>query len=276
MKKNDDTTKSTSSEEEVNVAYGAEDDSQASASQTNVSDEAGHLLSLQDTDFKLLKLTKQFDELPHRKKILELRAKIREVEGKLEQVTSLRVENSLALRRLQDDEERITAHRKEVQDKINASANYKQTAALTQEMESFVKKSGETETAILKQMEKLDKISGVEAQASSTLKKLTEQEAGVVEEFKKQGGALKNAIAHETKVREILAGRVSGPLYTRYEKARIAKGGIGAAYIEDDHCSACRMPYSEGQAVALKNSGPLADCPHCHRILITKRQTDLA
>ncbi|MCL1891193.1 MAG: hypothetical protein FWG00_04160 [Coriobacteriia bacterium] len=233
--------------------------------------EAEFLLALQESDFKLRQLKKQLDELPQRAKILDLRHKQREVEEKIEQVGSLRAENENTIRLLQDDEERAIAHRKETQSKIDESSDYKETGALTRELEAAVKKIEKIEFETLKQMEKLDKINEIIVQAKAALVRLQEQEAETVEDFKKNGSELQNAVLHETTLREKRATHLSDSLLKRYEKAVVAKGGIGAAYIEDDHCSACRMPYAEGQLMQLKSSGELAECPHCHRLLVTKR-----
>ena len=247
-------------------------DGTKAAPQTLAQNEADILLALQNIDLKLHKLKKQFDELPHRAKILELRTKKREVEDQIEQVTTMRVECDQAILCLQDEERAAAAHRKDVQRKIEATSNYKEAAALTRELESYAKKIARIETETLKQLEKLDKINEVSSQASTALSKLQEQETELVGEFKQQGGALKSAMAHDSSLREALASRLPVPLRTRYEKAVVAKNGVGVAYIEGDHCSACRQSYSEGQVTSLKSKGPLAECPHCHRLLATKQQ----
>jgi len=240
----------------------------------NPATEADALLNLQDTDFRLLQLNKKLDELPHRVKILESRAKIREVEEKLAHIAGLRVENDRMIRRFQDEESAAIAHRKGVQAKIEASSNYKEATALTRELETYGKKADAAAGETLKQWEKLERIDEVEAQASAVLARLKTQEAETVEDFKKQGGALKAAIAQETSLREFYAAQLPAALLNRYEKAVVAKGGIGAAWIEGDHCSACRMPYSEGTIFNLRSKGSLAECPHCHRLLATKATSD--
>lgn len=231
--------------------------------------DAENLKALLEADFHLLQLRKQFDALPQRARILELRAKLREVESKLEQVTTMRKENERALRLLHDDEERARIHRQEIQGKIKTATDYKQTTAFSRELEAFGKKVDKIESAALEQMEKLDKINEVAKQVEAAFAKLKAQEAILVEGFKKQGGTLQNEITRETALREAHAAQLPAPLLARYEKAVVAKGGVGAAYLEDDHCSACRMPFSEGQLVKFRGISGITDCPHCHRLLVT-------
>ena len=232
--------------------------------------EAEALLQLNELDIRLLKLKKQFETMPQRREILELRAKQRDVGAKQEQIAKMRADTDSAIALLQEKEKETITQQKKTQAKLEESSDYKKTSALSRELESLTKKKEKIELETLKHMEKLDKITEIEAQAAGTLLKLKEQEGKAIEGFKAQGGLLQSTIAHDTTARENLAARLPVALLARYEKAVVAKGGIGAAHIEDGHCSACRMPYSEGQVVKFRASGPLAECPHCHRLLVTK------
>ena len=231
--------------------------------------EAEALLSLIHVDFRLLQLNKELDELPQRPKILELRAKLRELEGKLDQVTTMEKENDRALRLLRDEEASASDRCKEIQAKIAASINYKETSALTKELNSYNQRIENIETETLKNLEKLDKINEVESQVTSIISKLRAQEADHVAQFKELGGALKEAIARETSTHQALCARLPEPVVKRYEKAIVAKGGVGAAFIDNGCCSGCHLPLSEGQIISFKGKGPLAECPHCHRLLVT-------
>jgi predicted nucleic acid-binding Zn-ribbon protein len=240
-----------------------------SAPDAAISD-ADIILQLNDVDITLHKLTVQLESMPQRTEILSVRAKQKELDATQQHIATLRAHAEAAIAALQEQEEAAIQHRKEIQANLDESSDFKQTTALSHELELQAKRIEAIESKTLHEMEKMDKIAEVEDQAHETLQKLKAQEASAVEDFKTQGGLLQAAISKQTAVRTRLAARLPAALLTRYDKAVAAKGGIGAAHIEQGHCSACGMPYSEGQMAKLKATGELAECPHCHRLLVTK------
>ncbi|MDR2108563.1 MAG: hypothetical protein LBP28_03770 [Coriobacteriales bacterium] len=260
--------------------------------------DAATILALQDADFKLLQLRKRLEELPQRQQILALRPKIADLKAKSERIGQMQAQAKRALSLLTD--EQALAQRKidEAQGQLNASTAYKETAALSAEIESLAKRIAHLEDDELEQMEKLDKTAAVAAQVEEALARLQAQEQQLTQDFQRQGGALTAAVAHEQKLREELLASLPASLARRYEKALVAKGGIAAAHLEDGHCSACHVSFSEGQLLKFRSEAAgqgsgagsgadsgsgssgsgsgattgqgagISECPHCHRLLV--------
>jgi predicted nucleic acid-binding Zn-ribbon protein len=233
-------------------------------------DEAKALLGLTAADRSLLRLKKQLEELPQRAKLLDLRAKRAEVDAKAEQIARLRQECEQTIKALQDEEAMLRERSSEAQAQVDKTSNYKEVVALTREIEGFAKRLEKIEFDTLKQMERSDKISQVEQQVNGALAKLTKQDAELLTSYQGQAGDIRKEEAAVQQQRKELAGELSPEVLKRYERAREAKGGLGAAAIEGTHCSVCRVELTEGQLVKLRNGADIGECPYCHRLLVVK------
>jgi predicted nucleic acid-binding Zn-ribbon protein len=235
--------------------------------------DAQTLLDLTATDHALLRLKKQLDDLPQRAKLLELRAKRAEVEAKAKQVAQMNTECSHTIKQLQDEETMLKDKTASVQAQIDATSNYKQATALAHEIEGFARRAEKIEFDMLKQFERSDKIAQVEEQVSATLARLTQQDEELFASYQEQAGALRKEAAASHELREKLAAKLPPDLLKRYEKARESKGGFGAAHIEGNHCSGCRVEFTEGQLAKLRDvkiGEEIGACPYCHRLLVVK------
>jgi predicted nucleic acid-binding Zn-ribbon protein len=230
--------------------------------------DAKTLLELTAADHTLLKLKKQLDELPQRAKLIELRTKRAEVETKAEQIAQMRKECEQTIKLLQDEETMIREKTAEAQAQIDRTSNYKEVAALTREIEGFARRAEKIEFDALKQFERADKISQVEKQVNGALAKLVKQDEELLTSYQAQAGAFKKEALAAQQLREKLAKELSPDLLKRYEKAREAKGGLGAAHIEGTHCSGCRVEFTEGQLAKFKSGKDINECPYCHRLLV--------
>jgi predicted nucleic acid-binding Zn-ribbon protein len=226
------------------------------------------LLGLSTADHTLLRLKKQLDELPQRAKLLELRTKQATVEGKNAQITQVRKECDQAIKLLQDEEAMLKDKTAEVQAQIDQTTNYKEVTALTREIEGFARRLEKIEFDTLKQFERSDKIAQVEKQVSEALAKLAKQDEELLASYQAQAGVLKKEELAAQQQREKLAGDLAPDLLKRYEKAREAKGGLGAAHIEGNHCSGCRVEFTEGQLAKFRSGSDISECPYCHRLLV--------
>jgi predicted nucleic acid-binding Zn-ribbon protein len=232
--------------------------------------DAQTLLELAAADRTLLRLKKQLDELPQRAKLLELRTKRVEVDAKAEQVAHMRAECERTIKSLQDEEAILKDKNVEAQAQLDQTNNYKEVVTFTREIESFAKRLEKIEFDTLKQLERADKISQVEKQVNGALAKLTRQDEELFASYQAQAATIKKEAATVNELRGQLERELPPDLLKRYEKAREAKGGQGAAYIEGTHCSVCRVELTEGQRIKLRNGAEVGECPYCHRLLVVR------
>jgi predicted nucleic acid-binding Zn-ribbon protein len=236
--------------------------------------DAKTLLDLTAVDMALMRIKKKLDELPQRAQLLQLRTKQAEVNAKAQQVAQMRKECEQGISKMQDEEVMLKDKAAEAQKQVDGTNNYKEVAALTKEIESFAKRLEKIEFETFKLMERIDKIAVVEEQVTTALARLGKQDEELHESFQSQGGALKKEELKAQQVREQLLGALPSDLAKRYEKAREAKGGFGAAHVEGSHCSGCRVAFTEGQIAKFRASQEVGDkvseCPYCHRLLVVE------
>ncbi|MDR1421371.1 MAG: hypothetical protein LBI64_00705 [Coriobacteriales bacterium] len=234
--------------------------------------DANDLLELTRADLALLRLKKQLDNLPQRQWLITLRTKRAEVETKAAQVARMRKECDQMIRALVDEEATLRARTAEAQIKIDETSNYKEVASLSREIESFAKRLEKIEFDTLGQMERSDRITAVEAQVATALKKLNRQDSELLAAYQTDGAVIQKEQVTTQQQRADLIAALPPELVARYERAREAKGGVGAAQLEGSHCNGCRVELSEGQLARLRSGPPIGECPYCHRLLVVEAQ----
>ena len=118
--------------------------------------------------------------------------------------------------------------------------------------------------------EKSKKIKKVELQVADALAQLSKREEQCTKEFISEGGVLKDTVKRLQETREELVASLGEACYKKYDDISKRKGGIAVSVFEGDHCSVCRVELPEAQIQQLVDGPLISECPHCHRIIITK------
>lgn len=226
------------------------------------------LQALSDLDVNILRLQKQLDELPHKKQILEVRQRAKELESKDAQVQKMASDVSRTLTLLSDETELNEGRIAEAQAALDASKEYRETSALVAEMEMLAHRKAKLEEDSLSHMEKQEKIATVSAQVAETAKKLKAEEQAYTEAYRTAGGKLKQEIHDLEQTRAALVATLPGDMSKTYLKALETKAGVGAAHLIGNRCSGCFATLSEGQLAKLFEGPLVGTCPSCNRLLV--------
>lgn len=227
------------------------------------------LLQMQQIDMEIIRLNKEFSELPQRKVIVAAREKRRIVEEKHEKVQAMRETAEQKLSRVSDEDASLAEKQRAAQEAVEGSrGNYRNVEARTKEMNGYAKRRATLEGELDKLGEELAKIQEVESQMATLLTSLDRQEKEATETFRTQGGALKNDIARFEAQKAHIAASLPADLADSYEKIAARSGGVAVARLLDGKCGACRMPIEGGRLIDLKSQAPLGVCPNCKRLLI--------
>lgn len=227
------------------------------------------LIKLQQADLTLLKTRKQFEELPQRGRILELRTKREQVKKKQEQADELRRKAEAEVSKLEDEDASLSDKQHQVQQLIDeARGDYRNVESRTKELNGIAKRRSAIEEELGAKAEELEKIEGVAKQIDQALAVLDKQEQEATESFQKEGGALRAAIMQLEAKRSELAQAMGQELLSSYEKIAARCGGVAVAVLNGDTCGACRMPIDHGRLMEVKRDAPLGTCPHCKRLLV--------
>lgn len=229
------------------------------------------LRKLQEVDRKVASANKEFQELPHRQAILEVRTKKDQILKKKVQVQDMLddAEGKLADyvaedEKLEQKQEQISAELNEVQ------GDYRSVTAKTRDLDGVRKRREKISLELSRVEEQVNQINPVMKQIMEALEQLEAKEQELIASFQKTGGALRQAIDEGGKARTQLAGEIDAELLATYEKTRTLCGGVAVAELKGDACGACRNTFDSNRMTKIKSQAPIATCPSCRRMLIVE------
>ncbi|MDR2673029.1 MAG: C4-type zinc ribbon domain-containing protein [Coriobacteriales bacterium] len=226
------------------------------------------LIALQDIDLKTLRLQKQLDDMPHKRRLLEIKKKLVEVQGKNRQVKKMSADVERTIRLLQDETAHTADQMVQAQKQMDASIDFRESSALGQEMEMLTRRADKLDEDSLVQLEKKDRIDALAAQVVEAIDKLKANEESTIQSYQAEGGAIQHELAALAKTHSALLDSLEPTPRQRYLKAAKAKGGIGASHLEGNQCSGCHVTLSEGQVAKLREGSLVGECPNCGRLMV--------
>lgn len=227
------------------------------------------LRKLQEVDRSVLSAQKEFEALPHRQAILEVRTKKDEILKKKVQVQDMLDEAEGKLAALVQEDEQLSLKQDEITETLTeVQGDYRAVTAHTRELDGVRKRREKVGLELTRVEEQVNKINPVMKQVMQALTGLEEKEAELITSFQQTGGALRTVIAEGEKARDELAQALDPALLRSYEAARERCGGVALADLVGNACGACRNTFDQGRLSKIRSDAPLSECPSCRRILI--------
>lgn len=233
------------------------------------------LLEVQAADIDLIRARKRLEELPEKKAILEVRAKMK-------QIAALGAKASMLLKKLEaelkarQDEIAMLASKIEVeQAKIMETADHRQITSLTREMDALKRRMDKLEMESLQYMERIEKATEQLATIEGHSDKLKEQDSVLVAQYREAGALVQSEISTLETTLKKLSKSLPKNVLDRYESIREAKGGVAVGKLENGTCTACRMALPAQQVRRLLDSGDdIGLCPECRRLIVVRVEDD--
>jgi predicted nucleic acid-binding Zn-ribbon protein len=232
--------------------------------------QAALLLEVQRLDLEVVHGKKRLEELPEKQAILDIRHKLRDVSTLRHKAELLVHKLGADLKAHQDEIESLTVKIDAEQVKVMSTADHRQVASLTREMDGLRRRRDKLEMESLGLMDRIEKATSQSATIDAALEQLTEKEALAIKQFKSVGGALQTEIAGLEAQRAKVANSITAQTLAEYEAARASKGGVGVGQLDGDTCSACRMSLPAEQIGHLTAGPDVAICPQCHRLIVVR------
>ena len=227
------------------------------------------LRKLQEVDRAVASATKEFEELPHRQAILDVRAKKEDVLKKKVQVQDMLDAAELKLADIVEEDERLDKKQAETQAAIQeVKGDYRAVTAYSRDLEGVLKRREKLSLELTRAEEEISKINPVMKQVMQALSSLEEKESELIASFQKTAAELRSVIAQGQEARKELAEQPAASIMQAYEQARERCGGVALAELKENSCSACRSSFDFGRVTTLRKQAPLATCPTCRRLLI--------
>ena len=235
--------------------------------------QAASLLALQDLDVEIMRAKKRLEELPEKREILVIRAKIKDV-STLHGKADLLVKKLTAdLKAHQDEIETLTEKITAEQAKVMATTDHRAVQSITREMDGLRRRKDKMEMESLQLMERIEKAQAQTGKIDEALTQLSERDASLCERFKAVGGALQHEIAAMEKKRTKTAAAITPSTVARYEQIRESRGGIGVGRLDGDACTACRMSLPAERILELEGGDDSSICPQCRRLIVVRSES---
>ncbi len=229
------------------------------------------LRKLQEADRKVLSAKKEFQNLPHREAILEVRTKKDDILKKKVQVQDMLDNEESKLTALVQEDEQLATKQEEITAELaEVQGDYRAVTSKTRELDGVRKRREKVALELSRVEEQVNKINPVMKQIMTALTTMEEKEKQLVESFQKTGGSLRAVIAEGEKVRTELVSMVDPALLKVYEQTLERCGGVALADLVNDSCGACRSSFDSSRMSKIRSEAPIATCPSCHRLLIVE------
>lgn len=228
------------------------------------------LLALQDLDLALMRGRKELDEMPEKTSILVTRKRVKELDALHARAQAAVDDISREVSRDDDDAATVGAKMRSEQARLMSGqvTNPKEVHAITRELDSLRRRKEKLEMDGLSALERRETAEGQAGKIKAAIDKTRAEETRLIDEFKRKGGLLQARIAQLERERKSVAQSVEPGIIARYEDIRTAKGGIGAARLQDGRCSACRVELPGEKLASLKAGPEIGTCPNCRRLLV--------
>lgn len=232
------------------------------------------LLALTEQDLAIARAEKALDELPEKLAVLQLRKRLREIEGVREKAAAYCRKTEALIARSNDEAASLQGKIDAEQAKVLSGdiSNPKELQNLTREMDALKRRKDAVEYEELGLIEKAEAGSAQLAKVEAALADGVSKEQALIADFKAKGGELQTGIGRMRDARDRLAAELDPELRSRYEALKESKHGIAAGEFKGQLCSACRtqIPAHEVQAIL---SGPeVTECPNCKRLLVVRAE----
>lgn len=112
----------------------------------------------------------------------------------------------------------------------------------------------------------------MEPQIDAMLSRLDQRESALVEEYRREGGALLAKIGELKGERAQLVEAVGADIMAVYDRIARAKQGVALAHLVDGACNTCRTKIDPSKVLVLRSEYPLSQCPHCGRLMVVDKR----
>jgi uncharacterized protein len=230
------------------------------------------LLELQEHDLTIQRLEKELDELPEKRAILTVRAKLADIEKLKARTDAALHAMGLAAKSVEDQIALVKQKMDAEQAKLVSGevANPKELQAVSRELDSLRKRVDSLESDLLAEMQKRETGDAQAAKIEQALVEGRRREAEVTARFKEHGGEVISHIEAEKRARAALVAIIGPDIVAGYETSRAAHHGLAVGVLSEGRCSACRIGLPSGKVQALLEGPDVGTCPGCGRILLVR------
>lgn len=182
------------------------------------------------------------------------------------------------VKRLEGDVDTVRQRAARDQQRLDAGGvTARETTSLQLELESLARRQADLEDQELELMERLESAEKTLAaaregqeKARAELERATQLRDDVLAD-------IADGIGRHESARAAVAGGLSAPLLSLYDRIRTQTGTTGAAMLKARQCQGCRIELYGNELAAVRNADPheVVRCENCGRILVRTAESGL-
>lgn len=232
--------------------------------------ELSHLISLQEIDVEIKRLTEEVESIPVRREELE-----RQFSESFKEYLSVKHEledAQAARRRLEVELEQEQQKGQKFKNDLMKATNEREYATAVREIDVARKAISAFETDVIKLMERVDKL---EAQVSERSPEMESRRVEIDTQLKKWTESSAGNIAKLEALKEERATRMKAlgtEARSEYQRLSRMRGGLALAEARDYKCLGCRMTIRPQVFSDIRRGSSLITCENCGRILYFKTE----
>ncbi len=234
------------------------------------------LVRMQEIDLALMRDKRMLANMPQAKKLQAVSAARKKVASELTKIVGLRKDAQMDLDENESThlelEEEATAIRQRYE---SETLGYREISDLESQLTTIAKRIEKLEFKHKDLVARLQKVQKAERNALTVDEQLKAEGAAQLRSLKEQCADIEREMAALTAEREEVRGEVSSKVLERYDKAMERFGGMAVETLRGNQPSICRVTVPPSSFADIRKGPSIAECPYCHRILVTDGMFDL-
>ncbi len=231
------------------------------------------LLRLQQIDLELMRDSRRLKAMPQQKRIAAADAAKRKVAGELTKIVGQRKDAELELQDAEAEHEHLMQKTDEVR-ALAQEGDYRQASSIEQQLTSLAKKMEKIEFNYKETSDRLKRLQKAERNARDLDAKLDEERAAQQASFERDTADIMARVRQLADERKRMVAALDEDTLARYDAAAKRFGGLAVEKLEGNVPSVCRVKLQPSLFGDLKHAGSIAECPYCHRLLVTEEVAD--
>lgn len=237
--------------------------------------EASDLTHLQECDLELLRIRARLDAMPQRTKLAQIAEATRAVSSRLVRVVGRRKDLEMEMDDLRQRRDSLDAKAREVREQAQGrAADFRATNDLEAQLTSLAKRVEKVEFTLSGDEDELRRVRAAEEKGEGLRARLEEERRATQQSFEEESASLRgDAVRLEADAASARA-RLPQDVLDRYDAAAKRFSGLAVETLHGNVPSICRVRLQPGAFQRLARGPVIAECPYCHRILVTEEVSD--
>lgn len=234
------------------------------------------LLRLQDIDLTLMRHKKTLSAMPQMQKVKAAQSARKKLAVQMRQIVGERKDAQMDLDKNEASQLRLHEVVEETQARYESGeTGYRDLKNLEEQLTSLAKRIEKREYQHKELVARLERARKAEANARALDDKLCAEGEALVESLREQTADIERDVRKLSLEREAVLVNITPEVRERYESSVRRFGGLAVERLRGNVPSVCRVTVPPSVFGDLKRGSAIAECPYCHRMLVTEGMFDL-